>query len=61
MINHSERVYDVYGHGIKIPLFNPKKPGKRVDVTMVVAEGDKYFAPQFPVRRHEAVPHARSD
>jgi outer membrane protein insertion porin family len=47
VINHSEKVYDVYGKGIKIPLINPKKPGKHVDVTMVVAEGDKYFLRNF--------------
>ena len=39
--------YDVYGTGIKIPLLNPKKPGKHVDVTMVVAEGDKYYLRNF--------------
>jgi outer membrane protein insertion porin family len=42
VIGHSEKVYDVYGHGIKIPLLKPNKSGKRVDVTMVVSEGDKY-------------------
>ncbi|MGI8961625.1 MAG: outer membrane protein assembly factor BamA [Bryobacteraceae bacterium] len=47
VINHSEKIYDVYGKGIKIPLINPKKPGKRVDVTMVVSEGDKYFLRNF--------------
>ncbi len=47
VINHSEKIYDVYGRGIKIPLFNPKKPGKRVDITMVVSEGDKYFLRNF--------------
>ncbi|MBV8827802.1 MAG: outer membrane protein assembly factor BamA, partial [Acidobacteriaceae bacterium] len=47
VINHSEKVYDVYGKGIKIPLFNPKKPGKRVDITMVVREGDKYYLRNF--------------
>ncbi|MCU1295049.1 MAG: surface antigen, partial [Bryobacterales bacterium] len=45
--NHSERIYDVYGKGIKIPLLNSKKPGKRVDVTMVVAEGQKYTLRNF--------------
>ena len=40
VINHSEKIYDVHGRGIKIPLFNPKKPGKHVDITMVVREGD---------------------
>ena len=47
VINHSEKVYDVYGRGIKVPLFNPKKPGKRVDITMVVQEGDKYTLRNF--------------
>ncbi|MBV9304212.1 MAG: outer membrane protein assembly factor BamA [Acidobacteriaceae bacterium] len=47
VINHSEKIYDVYGKGIKIPLINPKKPGKRVDITMVVSEGDQYFLRNF--------------
>ncbi|MGI9072991.1 MAG: outer membrane protein assembly factor BamA [Bryobacteraceae bacterium] len=47
VINHSEKIYDVYGKGFKIPLINPKKPGKRVDITMVVSEGDKYFLRNF--------------
>lgn len=47
VINHTERVYDVTGKGIKIPLFNSKKPGKRVDVTMFVREGDKYSLRNF--------------
>jgi outer membrane protein insertion porin family len=47
VINHSEKIYDVYGKGVKIPLINPKKPGKRVDITMVVSEGDKYFLRNF--------------
>ncbi len=47
VINHTERVYDVTGHGIKIPLFNPKKPGKRVDITMFMREGDKYYLRNF--------------
>jgi outer membrane protein insertion porin family len=47
VINHSEKIYDVYGRGIKVPLFNPKKPGKRVDITMVVSEGDKYYLRNF--------------
>ncbi|MBV9612574.1 MAG: outer membrane protein assembly factor BamA, partial [Acidobacteriaceae bacterium] len=47
VINHSEKVYDVYGHGIKVPLIHPKKPGKRVDITMVVREGDKYYLRNF--------------
>ncbi len=47
VINHSEKVYDVYGRAIPIPLVFPKKPGKRVDITMVVAEGDKYTLHNF--------------
>ncbi|MDQ2712082.1 MAG: outer membrane protein assembly factor BamA [Acidobacteriota bacterium] len=47
VINHSERVYDVMGKGIKIPLINSKKPGKRVDITMVVSEGDKFYLRNF--------------
>jgi len=47
VINHSERVYDIVGRGIKIPLIKPNKPGKRVDVTMVVSEGDKFYLRNF--------------
>src|SRR4051794_17759724 len=47
VINHSEKIYDVHGRGIKIPLFNPKKPGKRVDITMVVREGDLFTLRNF--------------
>jgi len=47
VINHTEQVYDVYGHGIKIPLLNPKKPGKHVDVTMFVQEGALYRLRNF--------------
>ncbi len=47
VINHSEKIYDVQGKGIKIPLFKPNKPGKRVDITMVVNEGEKYTLRNF--------------
>jgi outer membrane protein insertion porin family len=47
VINHSEKVYDVYGRGLRIPLVNEKKPGKHVDVTMVVAEGNLYTLRNF--------------
>ncbi len=47
VINHSEKIYEIYGRGIKIPLFNPKKPGKRVDITMVVQEGDLFHLRNF--------------
>lgn len=42
VVSHSEKVYDVYGRGVKIPLLNEKRPGKHVDVTMVISEGDLY-------------------
>ena len=42
VIGHSEKIYDVYGKGVKIPLINEKKAGKRVDITMVLSEGDLY-------------------
>jgi outer membrane protein insertion porin family len=47
VINHSEKVYDIHGRGLKIPLLNEKKTGKHVDVTMVIAEGDKYSLRNF--------------
>jgi outer membrane protein insertion porin family len=47
VINHSEKVYDVYGRKILMPLMRSSKPGKRVDITMTVAEGDKYFLRNF--------------
>jgi len=45
VINHSEKVYDVYGRSMFIPL--KKTHGKRVDITMVVSEGDKYTLRNF--------------
>ncbi len=47
VINNSERIYDVYGHGIKIPLINPQRPGKQVEITMFVREGDKFYLRNF--------------
>ncbi len=47
VINHSEKVYDVYGRRLLIPLMKSTKPGKRVDITMTVSEGDKYFLRNF--------------
>lgn len=47
VVSHSEKIYDVQGRGIKIPLINPKKPGKRAYITMVVSEGDKYSLRNF--------------
>ncbi len=47
VINHNERVYDVYGRKMLVPLMKSNKPGKRVDITMTVSEGDKYFLRNF--------------
>jgi outer membrane protein insertion porin family len=47
VINHSEKVYDVYGRKILVPFMKSSKPGKRVDITMTVSEGDKYFLRNF--------------
>ena len=59
VINHSEKVYDVYGRGLKIPIINEKTPGKRVDITMVVSRGQPLYAQQVQFRRHEVVPYTR--
>ncbi len=47
VISHSERVEDVYGRGLRIPILNPKIPGKHVDITMVVSEGNLYHLNKF--------------
>jgi outer membrane protein insertion porin family len=47
VINHSEKVYDVYGRRVLIPVMKSSKPGKHVDITMVVSEGDKYTLRNF--------------
>ena len=47
VINHEEKVYDVYGRRFLIPIMKSSKPGKHVDITMTVAEGDKYFLRNF--------------
>ncbi|HWF47279.1 MAG TPA: outer membrane protein assembly factor BamA [Bryobacteraceae bacterium] len=47
VISHNEKVYDVIGRGIRIPIIKPNKPGKRVEIDMTVQEGDKYFIRNF--------------
>ena len=47
VINHQEKVYDVYGRRMLVPMMKSTKPGKRVDITMTVSEGDKYFLRNF--------------
>ena len=45
VINHTEKIYDVTGHNIFVPWST--KPGKRVDITMFVQEGDLYHLRNF--------------
>ncbi len=47
VINHNEQVHDVYGRKLLIPFERSSKPGKRVDITMVVDEGQKYYLRNF--------------
>ncbi len=47
VINHDEQVHDVYGRKLFFPLLRSSKPGKRVDITMVVDEGQKYYLRNF--------------
>ncbi len=35
-------IYDTGGTGLRIPLFKPNKPGKKVHITIPVKEGDQY-------------------
>lgn len=39
---HTMTMRDVGGHGFRIPLFKPNKPGKRADLRIPVEEGHKY-------------------
>jgi outer membrane protein insertion porin family len=47
VINHNEHVHDVYGRKLLFPLSRSSKPGKRVNITMVVDEGQKYYLRNF--------------
>ncbi len=40
--DHTVEIRDVGGHGFKIPLFYPNKPGKRADITVPIEEGRQY-------------------
>lgn len=46
VIDHTERVYDQPPGWLHFPFTHPK-PGKRVDITMKVNEGDKYTLRNF--------------
>ena len=45
--DHSVNIRDVGGHGFKIPLLYPNKPGKRADIMVTVEEGQKYYLRNF--------------
>jgi outer membrane protein insertion porin family len=47
VVDHTVTIKDVGGHGFKIPIFKPNKPGKAADVTMVIDEGQKYYLRNF--------------
>ena len=47
VVDHSVNIRDVGGHGFKIPLLYPNKPGKRADVMVTVEEGQKYYLRNF--------------
>jgi outer membrane protein insertion porin family len=47
VVDHTVTIRDVGGHGFKIPIFKPNKPGKRADIVMVMDEGQKYYLRNF--------------
>jgi outer membrane protein insertion porin family len=47
VVSHNQRVYDTYGRKLFMPFERSSKPGKHVDVTMVVDEGQKYYLRNF--------------
>ena len=42
VVEHEQKMRDVGGSGLKIPLFKPNKPGKRADLTLMVEEGRQF-------------------
>jgi outer membrane protein insertion porin family len=47
VVDHTVTIKDTGGHGFKIPIFKPNKPGKAADIVMVVDEGQKYYLRNF--------------
>jgi outer membrane protein insertion porin family len=47
VVDHTVTIRDVGGHGFKIPIFKPNKPGKHADITMTIDEGQKYYLRNF--------------
>ncbi|HUS06609.1 MAG TPA: outer membrane protein assembly factor BamA [Bryobacteraceae bacterium] len=42
VVEHKLNIVDVGGHGLKIPLFKPNRPGKRANLDLSVEEGRQY-------------------
>ena len=42
VLDHKVTLRDTGGHGFKLPLFKPNKPGKRADLFLPVEEGRQY-------------------
>jgi outer membrane protein insertion porin family len=42
VVEHSLKMRDVGGSGMRIPVFKPNKPGKRADILLTVEEGKQY-------------------
>jgi outer membrane protein insertion porin family len=47
VVDHTVTIKDVGGHGFRIPILKPNKPGKRAEITMVIDEGEKYYLRNF--------------
>ncbi|MFB3825732.1 MAG: outer membrane protein assembly factor BamA [Bryobacteraceae bacterium] len=42
VLDHKLEIRDTGGHGLRLPLFKPNKPGKRADLVLPVEEGRQY-------------------
>lgn len=42
VLDHKLQIRDTGGHGFRLPLFKPNKPGKRADLILPVEEGRQY-------------------
>jgi outer membrane protein insertion porin family len=42
VVEHEQKMRDVGGTGLRIPVFKPNKPGKRADLTLMVEEGRQF-------------------
>jgi outer membrane protein insertion porin family len=39
VLDHSVNIHDVGGHGFRLPLIKPERPGKNADITIPIEEG----------------------